>query len=102
VIEERAPASVSKPLVGCRSRFVAAGTNLTLRPVLYNGSHAAVDPHDPPEAMRETVVARDAHCVFLGSGRDSWACDLDHITEYLPVEDGGPPGQTRPGNLDSR
>ncbi len=59
----------------------------------------AVDQHDPPEAMRETVVLRDAHCVFPGCRRDSRACDLDHITEYLPMEDGGPPGQTRPGNL---
>ncbi len=42
---------------------------------------------------------RDAHCVFPGCHRDSRACDLDHITEYLPMEDGGPPGQTRPGNL---
>ena len=49
--------------------------------------------------MRETVVLRDAHCVFPGCRRDSRACDLDHITEYLPMEDGGPPGQTRPGNL---
>ena len=58
---------------------------------------AAVDQHDPPEAMRETVVLRDAHCVFPGCRRDSRTCDLDHITEYLPIEDGGPPGQTRPG-----
>ncbi len=49
--------------------------------------------------MRETVVLRDAHCVFPGCRRDSRTCDLDHITEYLPMEDGGPPGQTRPGNL---
>ena len=49
--------------------------------------------------MRETVLLRDAHCVFPGCRRDSRACDLDHITEYLPMEDGGPPGQTRPGNL---
>ncbi len=49
--------------------------------------------------MRETVILRDAHCVFPGCRRDSRACDLDHITEYLPMEDGGPPGQTHPGNL---
>ena len=59
----------------------------------------AVDQHDPPPAMRETVILRDAHCVFPGCRRDSRACDLDHITAYLPMEDGGPPGQTRPGNL---
>ena len=49
--------------------------------------------------MRETVILRDAHCVFPGCRRDSRVCDLDHITEYLPMEDGGPPGQTSPANL---
>ena len=44
-------------------------------------------------------MLRDAHCVFPGCRRDSRACDLDHITEYLPMDDGGPPGQTHPGNL---
>ena len=64
-----------------------------------SGRRPAVDQHDPPDAMRETVVLRDAHCVFPGCHRDSRICDLDHITEYLPMEDGGPPGQTWPGNL---
>jgi hypothetical protein len=26
-------------------------------------------------------------------------CDLDHIETYIEMTDGGPPGQTRPGNL---
>ncbi len=59
----------------------------------------AVDQHDPPEAMRETVMLRDATCVFPSCSRDSRSCDLDHITEYLPMEDGGPPGQTNLANL---
>ena len=59
----------------------------------------AVDQHDPPAAMRELCLLRDAHCVFPGCRRDSRGCDLDHITAYLPIEDGGPPGQTHPGNL---
>ncbi len=54
---------------------------------------------DTTPTLRETVMVRDAHCVFPGCRRDSRACDLDHITEYLPLEDGGPPGQTHPGNL---
>ena len=49
--------------------------------------------------MREHVVLRDAHCVFPGCRRDSRACDLDHINPYVPIDDGGPPGQTHPGNL---
>ena len=49
--------------------------------------------------MREQILLRDAHCVFPGCRRDSRACDLDHITAYLPIEHGEPPGQTHPGNL---
>ena len=81
------------------TRFSQAGAKITLRPVLDLNSDWAVDQHDPPDAMRETVMLRDAHCVFPGCHRDSRSCDLDHITEYLPMEDGGPPAQTRPGNL---
>ena len=51
--------------------------------------------------MRDQVMLRDAHCVFPSCHRDSRSCDLDHITEYVLVDDGGPPGQTRPSNLAS-
>ena len=96
---EKLGAVTTQLLTDWLTRFAAAGTKITLRPVLDLNSDQAVDQHDPPDAMRETVVLRDAHCVFPGCGRDSRACDLDHITEYLPMEDGGPPGQTRPANL---
>ena len=59
----------------------------------------AVDQHDPPSAMRELCLLRDAHCVFPGCRRDSRGCDLDHITAYIPMSEGGPPGQTNPVNL---
>ena len=96
---ERFGAVTTQLLTDWLTRFAAAGTKITLRPVLDLNSDQALDQHDPPEAMRETVVLRDATCVFPGCARDSRACDLDHITEYLPMEDGGPPGQTRPANL---
>ncbi len=95
--------SSAPPPPGCSTdwlaRFTATGAKITLRPVLDLNADRAVDQHDPPDAMRETVVLRDGHCVFPGCARDSRACDLDHITEYLPMDEGGPPGQTRPGNL---
>ena len=49
--------------------------------------------------MRGHVLLRDAHCVFPGCRRDSRACDLDDITPYIPLDQGGPPGQTSPSNL---
>ena len=96
---EKLGAATTQLLTDWLTRFAAAGTKITLRPVLDLNSEVAVDQHDPPDAMRETVMLRDPACVFPGCRRDSRACDLDHITEYLPMEDGGPPGQTRPGNL---
>ena len=97
---EKLGAATTRLLTDWLTRYAAAGAKITLRPVLdLTATNWAVDQHDPPEAMRETVVLRDAHCVFPGCRRDSRACDLDHITEYLPMEDGGPPGQTSPANL---
>ena len=49
--------------------------------------------------MRELAVLRDGHCVFPGCGVDARACDLDHLAAYLPLDAGGPPGQTSPANL---
>ena len=63
------------------------------------GRTDSVDAHDPPEWMRELVVLRDRHCVFPGCPIDARACDLDHIQPYVPLDDGGPPGQTSPANL---
>jgi hypothetical protein len=99
---ERLGAATTDLLTTWLARFASAGGRITLRPVLDLGedpARSAVDQHDPPAAMREAVVLRDAHCVFPGCRRDSRSCDLDHITEYLPMKDGGPPGQTHPGNL---
>ncbi|SFB18180.1 hypothetical protein SAMN05192575_104332, partial [Nocardioides alpinus] len=42
---------------------------------------------------------RDTTCVYPGCGRDAESCDLDHIETYVPVDQGGPPGQTRPDAL---
>ncbi|MDP3968923.1 MAG: HNH endonuclease signature motif containing protein, partial [Nocardioides sp.] len=59
----------------------------------------AVDAHDPPEWMRELVILRDRTCVFPGCRTSARRSDLDHIEPYVPPDDGGPPGQTRPENL---
>ncbi len=71
----------------------------TLQPVLDVHRTGAVDHHDPPMWMRELVVLRDRTCVHPGCDKDSRDCDLDHIEAYVEMDDGGPPGQTRPANL---
>ena len=57
---EKLGAATTRLLTDWLTRFAAAGTKITLRPVLDLNSDQAVDQHDPPEAMRETVVLRDA------------------------------------------
>ena len=74
-------------------------TRATVVPVLDLERDDAVDEHDPPEWMRETVILRDRHCVFPWCGVDARSCDLDHIDPYVPLDDGGPPGQTSPSKL---
>jgi hypothetical protein len=73
--------------------------DLTIRPVLDTSRTDAVDRHDPPGWMRETVTLRDRHCVFPGCTIDARACDLDHTQPYLSPDEGGPPGQTSTENL---
>jgi hypothetical protein len=72
---------------------------VTIRPVLDLCRTDAVDEHDPPGWLRETVVLRDGRCVFPGCRVDARNCDLDHIDAYVPLDDGGPPGQTSADNL---
>ncbi|RYC14203.1 HNH endonuclease signature motif containing protein [Nocardioides zhouii] len=88
-------------LVGrLRSWLLCAGT-VTIKPVvdLDPDAHPPVDFHDPPARMAAMVRLRDETCVYPHCGRPSVACDLDHIEPYVAMGDGGPPGQTHPGNL---
>ncbi len=99
---EKLGAATTELLTDWLTRLTEAGGKVILRPVLdltADAAETSVDQHDPPAAMREQVLLRDAHCVFPGCARDSRACDLDHITPYVPTDEGGPPGQTHPGNL---
>jgi hypothetical protein len=74
-------------------------SGVTIRPVLDMNATGAVDTHDPPAAMREQVILRDRHCVFPGCTVDARRCDQDHMEPYVPLDDGGPPGQTSAANL---
>ncbi|MEO5711660.1 MAG: hypothetical protein ABIQ59_17770 [Nocardioidaceae bacterium] len=74
-------------------------SSCTIRPVLDLSRTDTVDVHDPPDWMRETVILRDAHCVFPGCAIDARTCDVDHIEPYRPPDHGGPPAQTGPANL---
>jgi hypothetical protein len=76
-----------------------ADSTVIVKPVLHVDRADAVDQHEPPAWMADLVRLRDPVCVFPGCQRPSRACDLDHIDPYIPLDHGGPPGQTHPGNL---
>ncbi|HEY0642524.1 MAG TPA: HNH endonuclease signature motif containing protein, partial [Nocardioides sp.] len=83
-----------------RSWLLTAGT-VTIHPVvdLDPSAHPPVDQHDPPPRLAMAVRWRDQTCIHPGCSQPAEACDLDHIEEYVPLDQGGPPGQTHPGNL---
>ena len=87
------------PLTIAKIREWLGTSRFTLQPVLDLARADAVDQHDPPAWMRELVVLRDRTCVHPYCDKPSRDCDLDHIDAYVEMDDGGPPGQTRPGNL---
>ncbi|MFC4784675.1 DUF222 domain-containing protein [Nocardioides sp. MAHUQ-72] len=92
-VERLGPATIDliKDWVG-RSR-------VTVQPILDMNSRNAVDQHDPPPWMSELVILRDGHCVFPWCQIDARRSDLDHIDPYIPMDEGGPPGQTAPDRL---
>ncbi|WP_030485447.1 HNH endonuclease signature motif containing protein [Nocardioides aequoreus] len=96
VVLERLGALSADLFAGWLARHAVDGVAVRVRPVIDLSADASVDRHDPPPAMREQVILRDATCVFPGCQRDSRSCDLDHIRPYDPA---GPPDQTRPSNL---
>lgn len=79
--------------------WVGRSEDVVIRPVLDLNRCPAVDGHDPTEQIREIVIQRDGHCVFPWCTVDARATDLDHIDPYVPIDQGGPPGQTNPHNL---
>ena len=99
--EGAAVGSVEKlgPATLARIKDWVGHSQVTIRPVLDLATQTAVDEHDPPEWMRELVILRDGHCVFPWCGVDARTCDHDHINPYIPMDEGGPPGQTAPDKL---
>ncbi len=87
------------PLTTATIREWLTTSRFTLQPVLDLGRTDAVDQHDPPAWMRELVYLRDRTCVHPYCDKPARECDVDHIEAYVEMDDGGPPGQTRPDNL---
>jgi hypothetical protein len=72
---------------------LAPGTVVTVTPVVDLSEHVSVDAYEVPDRLRNQVLESDLCCVFPWCGRPG-LFDVDHVEEYVPVDEGAPPGQT--------
>jgi hypothetical protein len=75
------------------------GCQVRIQPVLDPTETAPVDGYEIPQRLRAAVRARQIADVFPFGTCLSPSMDLDHTERYVPTDYGGPPGQTRLGNL---
>jgi hypothetical protein len=72
---------------------------VTVKPVIDLNQPHAVDGYQVPARIAEHVRLRDRTCVHPWCQRPARRCDLDHLDPYVPIDQGGPPGQTSTDNL---
>ena len=73
---------------------------INLKPVVdLPAAHIPVDAYEIPAALREQLLLRNPADVFPYATAVSRQIDVDHTIPYLDPDQGGPPGQTRIGNL---
>ncbi|HET9301569.1 MAG TPA: hypothetical protein VFO20_02235, partial [Propionibacteriaceae bacterium] len=75
---------------GCQGR---------IQPLLDPTEIAPIDGYEVPQRLRAAVRVRQIADVFPFGTRVSPKMDLDHTERYVPMDYGGPPGQTRLSNL---
>jgi len=75
------------------------GCAVTVRPVVDPVSTTPVDAYETPYRLRDALFLRDPVDVFPYGNATSRTLDLDHTTPYIPLDRGGPPGQTGLHNL---
>ena len=73
---------------------------ISLKPVIdLPAGHIPVDCYEIPASLREQLQLRYHADVFPYANTVSRSVDMDHTIPYLSPDKGGPPGQTRIGNL---
>jgi hypothetical protein len=74
--------------------------SISLKPVIdLPAGHTPVDGYEIPTQLREQLQLRNPADVFPYAAAVSRRIDLDHTIPYLSPDKGGPPGQTKIGNL---
>jgi hypothetical protein len=75
------------------------GCQIRVQPVLDPVEVAPVDGYEVPQRLRAAVRVQQIADVFPFGTCISTNMDLDHTERYVSMDYGGPPGQTRRGNL---
>ncbi|MSY84188.1 MAG: hypothetical protein F2693_05620 [Actinobacteria bacterium] len=75
------------------------GTQVIVKPVIDLHDTVAVDSYEVPDRIANRVKLTRTTCSFPHCRRPAETADLDHTIEYVPPEQGGPPGQTSTENL---
>jgi hypothetical protein len=76
-----------------------SGCQIRIQPVLDPTEVAPVDGYEIPARLRAAVRVRQIADVFPFGTCLNQNIDIDHTEPYIPMDYGGPPGQTRLGNL---
>ncbi|CAM3610550.1 HNH endonuclease signature motif containing protein [Nocardioides marinus] len=82
-----------------RDWLAVPGTQVVVKPVINLADQIAVDCYEIPDRISTRVKLKRTTCVFPHCTRTSARVDLDHIEEYVPPDEGGPPGQTATDRL---
>ncbi|HEY0237429.1 MAG TPA: hypothetical protein VGC37_02175 [Friedmanniella sp.] len=82
-----------------REWLADTGCAVTVRPVVDPVETAPVDAYEIPYRLREALFLRNPVDVFPYGNATSRTLDLDHSVPYVPLDRGGPPGQTGQHNL---
>ncbi|WP_460739278.1 HNH endonuclease signature motif containing protein [Nocardioides ginkgobilobae] len=75
------------------------GTQVIVKPVIDLHDSVAVSSYEVPDRIATRVRLTRTTCTFPHCNRPAESADLDHTVEYVPPDQGGPPGQTSTDNL---
>ncbi|MBF4163384.1 HNH endonuclease signature motif containing protein [Nocardioides acrostichi] len=74
-------------------------TKVVVKPIVDLADTVAVDAYEIPDRIAFRVKEQRQTCAFPFCQRTALRADLDHIDEYVPPSEGGPPGQTSTDTL---
>ena len=92
--------NVGPVLLGRLRLLLGDHCSINLKPVIdLPSGHTPIDAYEIPASLREQLQLRYPADVFPYAAAASRPIDVDHTIPYLSPDRGGPPGQTRLGNL---